>query len=88
MELQPIKKKHNNKTFTGYDIDSDTVTNNKVKDLSLTDDGETLNSIWKCSNIWHRCIFLFNGELTIRVLSRKQPAIAVVIGDIYEKRNS
>ena len=84
MELQPICKKHNNRDAFGYETDSTAVKGGKIKDLRLTDDGQALASFWKCPSVWERVKFLFHGEITVRLLVRKQPPIAVVMGDVYK----
>ena len=85
--MQPIKTPHTNKIFKGYDPqEKGLVTATKVNDLCLTDDGEGLNSVWKCNNIWERIKFLFDGKITLRILSRKQPAVSLLVGDVVEDK--
>ncbi len=84
-ELIPVKKPHNNKVYKGYDP-KNLVGVEKIEDLNLTDDGEAFNSVWRCNNIWERIKFLFFGELTLRVIGRAQPAVSIILGDVYEDK--
>lgn len=84
-EFKPVQKVHNNRTFTGRPVDSVVTHDGIIKDLPITDDGETLNSCWTCQSIWERFKFLFHGEITVRVMSKRHPAIAIQLGDTYRE---
>ena len=77
-KFKPIKKPHNNTWYSAGEC---------WESLSATrgDDG-TINSVWVLASFWERVKFLFKGELTLTILSRNQPPVAIVAGDIFDGR--
>ena len=83
-EFRPVSKLHNTANFNGFKTESPAVNNGEVKALPVTQNSESIDSVWKLDSVWERVKFLFKGEVTLRVLGQRLPGVVVVNGDIYE----
>lgn len=77
--MTPITKTYHNRVFKGFDDDS--VEGGRVSDISVHDDGQTLEQNWKCVSIWDRIKFLFHGEISVSIYSQSLPPVSVCVGE-------
>lgn len=80
-ELRPIVPASCNNKAIGYKTEGQPVIGDRVQDLPLFSDGDSLYSVWEVQTLKQRLRILFSGKVTLRVLGQKQPPVVLIAGD-------
>lgn len=79
-DFQPVKKQHNNFTYTAPDeMDN-------CSDLHVTNLDWGSVSVWGVKSLFERIKFLFTGQISLIVHGQGMPPVSLYIGDWYETK--
>lgn len=88
VNLKPIRFPQANAYTKGRHIDPlyrDLSLSSRIEGCHYFFDGRQYVSIWRCSNIWSRIVFLFTGKINVIELGSLRPR-ALSIGHAFEKQ--